>query len=1498
MPHDPDIQGTDTLTLEQAFQDDLLAKRLPKWVLELSHDHLDPLCAALKTSLVCRQQLSTRIQSIQGIGDYVSAALQESLDQRFGAGLDVSTLYFRQGYLVPSGEQIYTGRVPVMVPEYVQIPLLEAALNNFVADEAETQLPGSGLVTKVGEHLRRPTAIQFARLCRQLDMGARYQRHLDAILLSTSDQAAAGSSVRSLLLQLQRSTLLVDAYRARAEGVLSEAELELVSELCRDGRLPELEGARVVAKQLRVLDCDLEQIIVFDVLDEGWVRTTSKRVLVYIPGDPNGPWSAFPDLEQFTRKHLGKRLRDTSYLGFFSRFVRRRDSQRFFSKVVELYHDVAIWASRDLEEHMRAYPQPLFDYLASARIRQIKDDAAMIVPPVAQIDRAVQRDHERRLAAEGWALIGVAGLFVPAIGAVLLATMVWEMLSDVFHGIEDWHDGDTAAALDHLTNVAVDIAVAGATVAGISAGQRAWARSTLVDSMVAAPLEQGGAKLWSQDTTAFRSAAPQALPDVQGIRREGGHAWIEMAGYHYPAHQRVSDGQWQLIPRAGFGPLLCSNGGGAWRLASDQPSRWTDVHSMFRRLGGMFGDLDDAHIDAVMNIHGLGADNLRALHMANQLPDPCLVDTVQRVHLQRRVLQLIEQLHAGEPIRDRSLLQHARLLPSTAGLSGAGLAEQLQLQRRQLLQGFYDSVQPSDTQPVAVLRNVFPALHHRAAQALVDAADAHDFRRLTAEQRVSMSLGESARASVTRIRRIRVLEALRFDMPQSADLGRVAIGLLADLPSASLGVRWHLLDGGLGGPVLAEGEEGMSDFNLIHFNGRFLLLDQHHVARGEPGELFGVMASAYSANQRAAMGLSPGGEGLRQWLVGQADARPHAVERLLTPARAGSFNAPRRLEDGRFGYLLSGRWFIRGRRQGRPQALSDRVHGLFPDLDQEQIDMWLREVQASGQRVEPLLERLREQFLILERHMQGWVAELPEEEREQRQYFSNSLIKCWQRSTSEEFRQRPEPICLWWSQMGARTGGLPDLPEQIRFRSVAVMSLRQMDISVLPDGFLRAFDNLRVLELPGNTLTRLPMGLQRMRRLQCLDLTSNRIRLDPGQSTILAGCEQLSYLNLSDNPLGRAFSVRAMTHLTELRLNDTQIDCLPYGILECLRLHTLDVRNNRITSLPPGFFQARPWIEGQVWLHGNQLSAEQAQALQAALGLQRPLESPQGPDLFPRMRWLDAVAPQDRDDLGSSWALVESNEGSESFFELLKGLIQTADFRSPVGSRNLASRVLVMLRAMVDDEGLCTEMFTNAQNVTCQDSVALRFSDLEVRMQVWEAQRDALAGNQELALLHLGRQLWRLDAVDRIALEDFLARRAAGGDPDEVEVVLAYRLALRADLDLPVRITTMRFQYLADVGTTRVEQARQRVLAAETSEQVARSLVERDFWQQYLRRTNQARFDELDEPYRTQIEALLADHEEEEAARLHQVVQLQAQRLQVEREVMLSITRSALDVEC
>lgn len=1491
--HQPaQTSAPDPLLVEQAYQDSFIGKRLAHWFRSANAEQLVVLGDALRCSLVTRQRLSKALAAIQGVDSFAISVLEQALKARYHDDYSVRRWKFIAGRREPVINQQPVGAHLTEVV-YQDMPLIEAALRNFTADEsvAGGQPRGNRLLNSRAGRVRPPTAIEFARLCRDIDVGGQYQRHLDDVL-----QPSQG--VPKLLADAYRYTLLVDAYEARLKGVLSEQELQLVIGLCNNGTLGRLDGAPVVARQLSLLGCNIEQIVVFDVIDEGLLRNTTQRVLLYIPADPNGPWSSFKSL-RYLANGLGKRLRSTDYQRFFSRFVRRRDSQRFFSVVIPGYADLAIWANISLDEHMRTYPAPLFDSLAKARIKQIKDDAAMIAVPVAAVDREVQREHDRRLAAEGWGLLSLAGFFVPVIGAALLAVTAWEMLGEVYHGIEAWHDGDTSEALDHLLSVATDLAVIAATAAGISVVRRLWKRSSVVDALVPANLDGGTHKLWDQDLRAYRSEtpAPGATRDAQGVQRLGDHTWIEMDGHHYPVVQRATDGQWQLRERNGLGPLLCHNNAGAWRLWSEQPAEWEDTYRLFRRLGGRFGELDDDQIDQALSIHGLDANHLRALHVHAQAPGAELQDSVLRISLDQRIRNLIRGLRAGEAVDDATVLQHAQLMPGAAGLSDQDLAELAWTQRRSLFDRVYERMQVTDEPGVALLRRVFPSLHAQAASTLMSAANVVDRQRLLESARVPLRMAEAARISVSQVRSARVYEAFVIDTPQNADLARVALGMLIHLQGAPRGVSWRLFEGSLEGPQLLVTEEDSQAFDLVHQQGTFQLLDAQGSALGEPGELFEVMAAAYDDQQRDAMGISePFAHNLRVLLGRQALQRRQEVAALLGDrARTRGLRPPQRLADGRIGYLLSGRGVARSTRTGRPRALLAMVRSLYPTFSDAQVIAWITDVEGAGLQIEPEVTRLLQELETLRDHLHAWeqlgnTASV----QEQRRYCRDALVNCWQRRASVGPSLNEQAVNYRFTLYGAPAGTLPDIPEQVSFAHVFELALLGMDLQTLPDGFLRVFGNLRILELSGNQLLRLPQSLSQLEHLRELDLFNNQIVLDNEQATTLGRCESLEYINLSFNPLGRSFSLRGLSRLRRLHLRNTGIRALPQALLGCPDLLLADLRDNQITQLPERFYQSAPWIRRVVLLADNPLTGPQAQRLQASLlnAATSPFaDNALAPLISTRQRWLDATESITRDELSVAWEDLERESGTDDFFAMLGRLLTTADFQQ--NGQALANRVFTMIRAINAHASLREELLNQVtQNLTCQDSVALCFSNLELRLLVWQAQ--FMADNQQDALLHLGRQLWRLDQVDRIALEDIQARRAAGSDPDEIEVGLAYRLALRDALDLPVQPGDMLFREVAGLDAQVITRARTQVEAAESPEQLAHSLVAREFWQDHLLRTERARFATLDAPFHERLAALMDTETVPDGERLAQMNRIRDERLETQRASMVTLTLGLL----
>ncbi|OQD82779.1 hypothetical protein PENANT_c020G05460 [Penicillium antarcticum] len=112
------------------------------------------------------------------------------------------------------------------------------------------------------------------------------------------------------------------------------------------------------------------------------------------------------------------------------------------------------------------------------------------------------------------------------------------------------------------------------------------------------------------------------------------------------------------------------------------------------------------------------------------------------------------------------------------------------------------------------------------------------------------------------------------------------------------------------------------------------------------------------------------------------------------------------------------------------------------------------------------------------------------------------------------------------------------------------------------------FGGLETLDLHGNILKSLPMGLRRMKNLRTLNLSNNMLDMDNIQ--ILTELPSLTDLKLANNKLeGQLATVFGGLHqLDSLDLRGNNLTNLSEALVGLSSLRTLDVSENKLTSLP------------------------------------------------------------------------------------------------------------------------------------------------------------------------------------------------------------------------------------------------------------------------------------------------------------------------------------------
>jgi hypothetical protein len=156
-----------------------------------------------------------------------------------------------------------------------------------------------------------------------------------------------------------------------------------------------------------------------------------------------------------------------------------------------------------------------------------------------------------------------------------------------------------------------------------------------------------------------------------------------------------------------------------------------------------------------------------------------------------------------------------------------------------------------------------------------------------------------------------------------------------------------------------------------------------------------------------------------------------------------------------------------------------------------------------------------------------------------------------------------------------------------------------------------------------------------------------------------------------------------------------------------------------------------------------------------------------------------------------------------------------------------------MLDAVHVDTELREKLFTMAiAPVDCADAGAQLFNHMGINVLASEAYSYSIdPAELEQKLVTLAKGAARLEQVNDIARADIASR---GGNPDEVEVYLAYQTGLAQRLGLPWQSEGMLYRPVSGVSDGMIDQAYDTVLALGEGDGLVNRMLEQDFWETYL----------------------------------------------------------------
>lgn len=747
----------------------IVAQHLPDWLVQAAPAMRQALTASQNESHAAKQALKPVVDTVRGVVELCDEWLKRHISERFGVNIEP-----QQHSLVRAMRNSGMGFSHVLP---VEQNLLVAAMQNFAPGlqfpRGSMVLPVRGykMVTRANSiwfeaHPHTPPVAidpkQFADACRELDLGKRYQQHLDSVF----KPAQHPEVVTALFKRNDLAHFNVLAHLARLCGHIQEDSYRMLLQIGAE-QAPVWSGAGVRYHWLRMFaSADVRPVSLYGVqLIE---HAGSGRCIVFMPGEPEHPLKEYSSFAEFAQALYGK-LKQADYAAFVAGLVGERDRGRFLQQLsLRLAGSADGWTKHaNLEKKL--FVGNLFELQHTDRLAKLYDDARVTAVPTADEDAIALEQTRQRYLGAGLLLLNMASLLVPVLGAAMMVCAAAQLLREVFTGVDDWKHGDDHDAFTHAMGVAENLVQMAAFAGAVKVGA-AWLApkapaltlGSQLDDLLPVFSHDGRQQLWRPALNEYAAGSPLPAglePDEEAIYSQDERDSVYIDDRLHDIRYDDQLAHWRVVhpdDGAAYQPLI-ERVGDRWQLADEQQIE-PQGHVLRDRLGHTVQALSADDLKHALDSVGVDARALEEAFQSSDQPSALLTDALQRFVLRREV--------------------------EAQAAAGQGLTPEAAATRFKAL---YDAKQFGHGAEVTLLIRDFPSLSVAVAEEVLLPLAPGERAAMLKTDRVPLTTAERARRYQQGQRLNRALEGLVFSHVQSADVAtlRTSIKLLLREPGST-----------------------------------------------------------------------------------------------------------------------------------------------------------------------------------------------------------------------------------------------------------------------------------------------------------------------------------------------------------------------------------------------------------------------------------------------------------------------------------------------------------------------------------------------------------------------------------------------------------------------------------------------------------------------------------------------------------------------------------------